>query len=489
MRCPVFVYLTTALLLVTIGCSEDQPLVPEQGSIEQSSAVKFDPERVAREIVAMSGWELGDEVEPFKGRDDGEEARPPVSVRQVDREQLTGKVAHYSYRVPVGDGPYDEIVIHRVVKENHPHRPIRTHKNIFLLHGDAVGFVKFLFGPASPSTPDDHAAAIYLAKKGVDVWGMDQDWILVPSGTMDFSFMSDWGLQHQVDNLQFGMATARSARMLTGAGFGKMNLLGYSSGGMTAYALANQETQIPMQERHVGGLIPADIPYIIDPANAAGRAFTCAAAADLGDALAAGIYQAEDGVLFLTLSALARSDPDGASPVFDGLTNLQAALMFVTQTWQFFPANDWWHYMGGLFEDGIPVSLEYTPIEGCLDFLATASPYEPNRFVYDYFRVFCNEESLPFTAHLAEITIPVLYLGAAGGLGEGGFYTTTLLGSSDITLVNPALRPPDEIASDIGHIDLWTATDAEKIFWKPLLKWIRTHTNAPGRSMPRGAGR
>jgi hypothetical protein len=486
-RSPVFTFLAAAFLLVLSGCSENQPLAPEPGAVGQPSAVTLDPEQVAQELVSLTGWELGDDVDLVEklGADAGNSV--PAHITNIDREQLTDKVAHYSFRVPVGSGPYDEIMIHRVVRENRPHQPIRTYKNVFMQHGDAVGFVKFLFGPASPSTPDDHAVAIYLAENGVDVWGIDQDWILVPQETVDFSFMSDWGLQHQVDNLQFAMAVARAARFVTGAGCDKMNLLGYSSGGMTAYALANQETQVPTWQRHVGGLIPADIPYILDPANVAGRAFTTAAAADAGAALAAGVYQSEDGSLFLALSALAQADPDGASPILPGLTNLQAALTFVTLTWQFFPANDWWHYMGGLFENGLPVSLEYTPIPGCLDFLATASPYEPMAFVYDYFRLFSGVD-LSFTAHLDEITVPYLYLGAAGGLGAEGFYTASLIGSVDITLLNPALRPPDEISSDIGHIDMWTATDAERVFWKPLLQWIRTHSNGPGRHAPGGLG-
>jgi hypothetical protein len=125
---------------------------------------------------------------------------------------------------------------------------------------------------------------------------------------------------------------------------------------------------------------------------------------------------------------------------------------------------------------GLPVDLEYTPIEGTLDFLMTASPYEAGRFVLDYFTVLCDEVDVPFDDHLVEISIPVLYLSAAGGIGETGFYTTTLLGTDDVTLVNPQLRPPELIEFDIGHIDIWTADDAPALFWEPLLNWIDDHT-------------
>ena len=165
--------------------------------------------------------------------------------------------------------------------------------NVFLLHGDAVGFVKFLFGSASPSTPDDHAAAVYLAQNGVDVWGMDQDWILVPMDTTDFSFMAGWGLQRQIDNVMIGMEIARYARRYTGNGFGKMNLLGYSSGAVTVYGAANEETQRPPGLRHIGGLIPVDLPYKLAPEDEPGRLMSCAGAADYQALIDSGVVRPE----------------------------------------------------------------------------------------------------------------------------------------------------------------------------------------------------
>jgi hypothetical protein len=82
---------------------------------------------------------------------------------------------------------------------------------------------------------------------------------------------------------------------------------------------------------------------------------------------------------------------------------------------------------------------------------------------------------LPTGDHLAEITVPVLYLGAGGAVGQYGVYTTTLLGSSDVTTHIVTLQPAAERALDIGHVDVFDATTASSLFWQPLLTWLLAH--------------
>ncbi len=375
----------------------------------------------------------------------------------------------------MGCGEHDAIRLHRVVKERHPYRPIRTRKNIFLLHGDAVGFVKFLFGPASPHTPDSHALAIYLAQEGVDVWGMDQNWALVPMDTSDFSFMADWGIQNQVDNLRSGLAVARISRLFTGNGFGKMHLLGYSSGVMTGFAYLNEESQRPRWQRHVKGFVPADLAYKLGPEAEEGRLFTCGAADEYRAALEAGTYEDPTGIVFDMLGALAETDPNGPSPIIEGVTNLDAMFFFTTQTHLLLPINDWWHYFAPILEEGQAVNFNYTPMPGVLDFLQTASPYEALRFVYDYMVLFCDEEDVPYDDHLADITVPILNVAPAGGVGETSYYGLTLLGSTDVTNLNIQLQPDDQHLLDFGHIDLWTADNAAELVWQPIFEWIAEH--------------
>ncbi|MDH4338553.1 MAG: hypothetical protein OEX18_14880, partial [Candidatus Krumholzibacteria bacterium] len=244
MRSSHVIAIVALALTVTFGCSREKPVMPEQAGSDNLAVTANDAELLASAIVARSGWELDPEALTPKISQQGVDALEH-QIMNYSRQPLTGDIAHYYFEVRVGPGLYDVIGLHRVVKETSPNRPIRSKKSIFLQHGDAVGFVKFLFGVASPNTPDEQSAAIFFAENGVDVWGIDQDWILVPESETDFSFMADWGLQHNVDNLNIGMTIAREARLLTGNGFRKMNLLGYSSGVITTFALVNQETQLP----------------------------------------------------------------------------------------------------------------------------------------------------------------------------------------------------------------------------------------------------
>ena len=54
----------------------------------------------------------------------------------------------------------------------------------------------------------------------------------------------------------------------------------------------------------------------------------------------------------------------GGAPVALCLTNLQAALFMNCATFQLWPFNSWWHYMGGEFdeESGLPTALRFTSI-------------------------------------------------------------------------------------------------------------------------------
>ena len=474
-----FAFLFAVVLAVAflIGCSQDRSITPDQSATtDHASGVTADPEAVANEIVARAGWES--EMEDLK--EDG----PALTgsgrfILSYDREVVVDDVVHYYFEVRVGYGEYDVIGIHRVVRENRPWKPIRTKKSIFLQHGDAIGFTKFMFGVDSPSTPDELSAAVYLAQNDADVWGIDQDWILVPQATADLSFMAGWGMQHQVDNLEVGLMIARFTRLFTGNGWRKMHLLGYSSGVFTTFALLNQETQLPPGHRNVAGYIPVDAPYKTDFAPTQGLA--CATAPALQDSLDVGTYGDPAGILFQTLGMLGSFDPDSPSPVVPGLTNLQAALFFGAATHQFLPMTPWFHYEAGIFNEfGIPTGLQYTAVDGWLDFLMGAASYEPIAFMRDYMTLICDGVDVPWDDHLSDITNPIFAVGAVGGLGELTEYTTTLTGSSDVTFLNVSLWPPEAIMLDFGHIDLWTADNAEALVWTPILEWVNDHTPGEG---------
>ncbi len=463
-------------LFLISGCSQDRPTTPTKSiSTNETPAVAIDLEAVASEIVARAGW--------LTTRDtDADQKSGPLPVgkgglvKNMQREVVTGDIVHYSADIRVGCGTYDVIRIHRVVREARPFRPMKTQRNVFLLHGDLIGFEGiFLFGANSASTSNDYSAAVYLARNGVDVWGMDQNWILVPGGLSDHSFMSDWGLENQAGNLGIGLAVARFARLATGNGFGKMILGGYSSGAWTSYAYLNGETQLPPGHRHVKAYIALDGNF--KSGVEADRLGWCDLR-DLYQSLWDGGIYGDDISFFPWMSELATTDPDGASPVFEGFTNMQAAWGMATYA---APPPDWYHFLAGTFDDDeMPTGLTATRTEAWLDFMLNGAPVEPTRFTLDYAGTSCDETDFPWDDHLGDINIPVLLITPAGGMGESNNYTLTLLGSTDVTIVSRRLTPPVDLALEFGHIDLWTADIAPHIakdmLWAPMLDWVLDHS-------------
>jgi hypothetical protein len=207
----------------------------------------------------------------------------PVSA--IERRVLAGNVAEYFFKVRVGSGPYDEIGVHRVVKEIAPNVPARARQAVFLTHGDIWNFrTAFLTGA--------HPIPVFLAQNGVDVWGIDFRWTLVPGTVTDLSFMKTWGLEQDARDLGIAIGVARVTRGLTGSGLGKIDLLGWSRGGQIGYAYLNYETQLPSVLRQVKGFIPVDIYLKTDVPQL--QSFACQREANTEASLAAASQRLSD---------------------------------------------------------------------------------------------------------------------------------------------------------------------------------------------------
>ncbi len=403
----------------------------------------------------------------------------------IERRLLTAEVAEYSFTVRVGAGEHDRIRLHRVVRERSPFVPRRTSRALFLAHGDALGFdAAFLSSLASPTVDDAHALPIFLAERGIDVWGIDFRWTLVPAEITDLSFLANWGIETDARDLGIGLAVARSARALGGDGFGKIHLLGWSRGGQIGYAYLNGESQLPTALRQVRGYIPTDIYLKTDVPSL--RAAACLRLGLALDRVAAGEVADVSGSLLAAIGSLAKAAPADASPIVPGLSNRQAALLAGEATFSFFPPGGevvpFYHFTGGTFDaNGLPNGLVYTDESLLIEALAASAPYQPLRELVDGDATTCESSpdftvpNVAFDDHLDDITVPILYVGAGGGFGDFGVYTTTLLGSSDVTSHIVSLVPPEARLFDIGHADIFTGTDADTLFWQPILDWVRTH--------------
>jgi len=89
--------------------------------------------------------------------------------------------------------------------------------------------------------------------------------------------------------------------------------------------------------------------------------------------------------------------------------------------------------------------------------------------------VTCDELDVPWDDHLSEVRVPLFYVGAAGGFGTVGEYVTQIVGTRDVTSLIVRERPPEEVTLDVGHNDIFLSAAARKLFWEPMLAWIRAH--------------
>jgi hypothetical protein len=458
--------LFTLGLAFALGCGQERPFSPDGGAVIESPApgATGGVEGAAAALVSLAGWpqEHGTPL----SRTSRSHEQP---IASFDREVLAGDVVHYSAVIRTGPGLYDRVGIHRVVRESRPFRPIRTPNALFMLHGDLKDFEgMFIPGQFSPNLPDDFGIAVYLAQNDVDVWGIDQAWNFVPAEETSFSFFADWGIQTEADHLASAIAVARLARWITGNRLAPMLLLGYSSGSVTGYALLNEESQRPASLRQVGGFISADCGVRSDDPS------WIETWVDLA-AFYQSVYdsgQFQDALFFRDVALRAKNDPDGDSPYIPGLTNLQCAMVFGGGL-IFGTTNA--HYHAPVLEEGLPVDFQYVTVPQWLDFLENTAAYEPILFELEYSNLLAGYPS-PHVAHLHDVTVPVLDIGARGGVAPYTAATVSFLGSTDVTQIYVQLHPDEDAAIDFGHIDVFTAFNAPELIWRPILDWVVAHS-------------
>ncbi len=302
-----------------------------------------------------------------------------------------------------------------------------------------------------------------MASKNIDVWGIDMGWTMVPDDeTLDFSFMKDWGYEKDSRHTLKAMRIARLIRGFSGQGFSGLNLLGFSSGNTVAYAAANRETQKRNQrKRHIKGIITVDNAFKVENGEDSG----CDSAQEIKDQITDGIFENTNGQFFQTLGYLALNYRDDISPIFDdgSTTNIQVfRLVFAMDAFGF-----GFHFFGGDFD-----TLFYSDESRAVRAVANYSHYMPNLLWQEIDEVNCSSMNVSFDDYLNLISVPILYVGAGGGVGTAGEYTSSLTASTDITNHIVSL---DVTERDFGHVDNWLGHDADQLVWSPLRNWIVDH--------------
>ncbi len=432
-------------------------------------------------VVALSGCAPAEPREPDPAGEaaaaDTARIPPDADVIDVTRDHVSGDIHHYTFTLRVGSTPNARVRLHRVTREEAPFRPRRAASSVMLLHGDFATFsTNFAPDAAGAERPPHGGLAVYLAERGVDVWGMDRRWTLTPADATDVSDFGAMNYAEELDDLALGLAFARDVRAFTGSGRGKMILGGFSRGAHLAYVYAGRESQLPPGKRHVRGLVPIDIYVRIAPEDEAYRQNACVSLQYDEIALQQGVVDSDNGFQ-ITAGELAASAPDAPSPFpfFPGLTNREVVLTFLGQTYFFFQPTPVYHLAGTTLADGAPAALRFMTEPVANRWLASAPFHQALAEAADTDAMWCGEGPPPVADHLEDIRVPLYYLGAAGGFGDHGLYTTSLVGSADVTTNVVRRLGADHEDEDFGHGDLLYAADAVAPAWEPLAAWLLAH--------------
>jgi hypothetical protein len=87
----------------------------------------------------------------------------------------------------------------------------------------------------------------------------------------------------------------------------------------------------------------------------------------------------------------------------------------------------------------------------------------------------CGEVDTPLDDGPAQITVPILHVGAKGGFGPSAYASATFTASRDVSTITVQRLPDSDEAMDFGHVDTVLARDAETLVWQPVLDWIMAH--------------
>ena len=405
-------------------------------------------------------------------------AQSPYSLPQpTTTTQLSDSVVEFYYVVRTGPGQYDQIGIHHVTLTDKHGKPVPSGNALMILHGDLWPFDGAFGGEISRQS-----VATYLASNKVDVWGIDLAWTLVPPSENNFTFMKSWNLQHDINDVETALTFARTFRAQNGSDGGPLTLLAWSRGGWHGYALLNQESQLSCNQRQVKAFIPVDTYYKTNVPDI--QNFVCANEQGSNDAIANGQYDA-DWSIYRTIGQEALQAPNIASDVcVPPYTNLTCTLSIVgTYSDSFVP---YYHFNAGYVPDndyysGVATGLVYSNPDRINALFSGAASYENLQMLADTYAITCGDDpNLPYDKHLADIKVPVHYVGAGGSFGTYGLYTLSLLGSKDTSHHIVSFYPPDQAYKDFAHVDLWYAEKARDWVWSDILDFLQKQGHEHG---------
>jgi hypothetical protein len=400
----------------------------------------------------------------------GDRSVSTCALVSLTSQNLVGDVNFYRAVLQVGNGPYDFIGINRVVNERHIGSPMDGRAAVFFIHGSTQTFFDSAVNQSTIS--QNPGIAPWLAERGIDMWGIDLRFSFVPATATQFSDLANWTFGNTVKDILLATRFARYARRMTGQHSGKLHLAGRSLGASLVYAVANAEAVLPEVEQDVADLIPIETIYKLPPTDTAGTIFACNQAAAHNAAMSNGVFYIDNRGA-MAIGEAGRVNPDAASAAL-GLTNKQLALRTACAN-TFLPAFPYHTAACLLDPGGVPTAGRFSSTGLIIDALANGIPFRSRAMMRDYFAIPCATNPTSFDDHLAEIRVPSLYIGSAGGFGPSGTYTNTLLASLEKATIFIQMLPPGQATSDFGHIEALFANSAASLAWQPILDWVLHH--------------
>ena len=401
-----------------------------------------------------------------------------LSQQNFTVKQISSNIAEFYYLLTTGPGKYDQIAVQRVTLVDPNGNAQPSSDAVLMVHGDLWPFDQAFFGGISRDS-----IAAYLASQGVDVWGIDLAWTLVPSTENDFTFMKTWGMQHDINDIETALTFARTIRSRTGSDNGPLTLLAWSRGGWLGYGLLNQESQLACNQQQVKAYVPVDTYFKTDDQDI--QAFTCAKEAQFEGAIANGDYDL-DWRIYRVVGQTALQSPDViSSPDICGSPYTNLTCSIETAAYPGGGFTPFYHFNAGYFPQNnyqmwIANGLVYTNMARLNAAFVGVDPYENLQMMADTYAVTCGDDpNLPYDKHLADIKVPVHYVGAGGGFGSYGLYTLSLLGSKDKTSHIVSFYPPPLQGFDFAHVDLFYADNAQSLVWNDILNFLQKQEHGP----------
>lgn len=208
-----------------------------------------------------------------------------------------------------------------------------------------------------------------------------------------------------------------------------------------------------------------DMVYKFAPDNEDLRLAACTRYQILKGLHDSGTYHSDEAVKLKYIAYLAATAPDEPSEIIPGFTNQQTAWFVLSATYATYeepmtPPVPFYHYCAGTFDEyGFPTGLQFSNSDYMIEFAFAVPSFQSLGEIIDGEAIWCDDPQIvdvPYDDHLSEIVVPVFYVGAAGGFGEYGVYTTTLLGSSDVSsLVVERLCGDVNCDGQVNFTDVW----------------------------------